>query len=86
MINDLVDSLSSIEDQDLDFLVNDMFSYHEWTPEQIEKGNRIRDSLKVACKVILINIPPSSDRSTALRKLRECRMDCNAAITFNGKY
>jgi hypothetical protein len=35
--------------------------------------------------VIIETVPPSPDRSVAIRKLREARMDCNSAITFDGK-
>ncbi len=64
----------------------DCFTYHTWAPEQIEKGKLVRASLQSAFEVIIANVPPSADRSTALRKLREVRMDANSAITHNGRY
>lgn len=70
----------------LDGLVDDIFTYHQWDKEKIEKGNTIRDILKEAYKIILIVVPDCPDRDAALRKLRECRMDCNSAITHQGKY
>ncbi len=68
------------------FSVHDMFQYHAWTPEQVEKGQKVRDALESAVLVIMDNVPPCPDRSVAIRKIREARMDANSAITHNGKY
>jgi len=67
-------------------IIDDMFEYHKWNAEQTEQGAAVREALASAAKIILINVPPSADRSTAIRKLRECRMDANSAITHGGKY
>ncbi len=66
--------------------VEDMFVYKPWTPEQTEKGKRVAAKLIDAVNSIVANVPPSADRSAAIRKLREARMDCNSAITHGGKY
>jgi hypothetical protein len=66
--------------------IEDVFTYHAWTPEQITQGNAVRWALQKAFLVILQNVPPSPDRTVALRKLREARMDANSAITHNGRY
>jgi len=66
--------------------VDDMFEYHNWTGEQQEAGRLVRLALATAVKVVLNNAPPSADRSTAIRKIREARMDANSAITHGGKY
>jgi hypothetical protein len=66
--------------------VEDAFIYHPWDDEKIAKGNAVRDILTQAVKVIINNVPPSPDRSAAIRKLREARMDANSAITHGGKY
>jgi len=66
--------------------VDDMFEYHKWTDEQVAAGKRVRDALSQAVKVIIADVPPSPDRSVAIRKLRDARMDCNSAITHGGKY
>lgn len=66
--------------------VADIMAYHPWTPEQVTKGQRVRDSLGSAMKTIVECVPPSADRSAALRKLREARMDANSAITHGGRY
>lgn len=61
-----------------------VMAYHPWSSEKIAKGQEVRRALGEALRVIINNVPPSADRSAAIRKLRECRMDCNSAITFNG--
>ena len=66
--------------------IDDMFEYHKWTPEQTESGVKVRRALAEAVKVIVANVPPSPDRSVAIRKIREARMDANSAITHNGRY
>jgi hypothetical protein len=43
-------------------------------------------ALVLAALAIVRHVPPSPDRSAALRKIREARMDCNSAITHRGKY
>jgi hypothetical protein len=62
-----------------------MFDYQPWNEEQIATGKLVREALAAAAKVIVARVPPGPDRSVALRKLRECRMDANSAITFNGR-
>ena len=66
--------------------VDDMFEYHPWTEEQVSHGKIIRRVLSDAVKLIIGHVPPSPDRSAAIRKIREARMDCNSAITHGGKY
>lgn len=66
--------------------VDDVFEYHKWTDEQIAKGSLVRQALGYAFKLIVENVPPCPDRTVALRKIREARMDCNSALTHNGKY
>lgn len=66
--------------------VNDQYTYHPWDEEKIIKGQRVRTALQDASLVIIENVPPGPDRSTALRKLREARMDANSALTHNGRY
>jgi hypothetical protein len=66
--------------------VDDAFEYHRWTPEQVEAGVSIRRALADAVKAIIAGAPPSPDRSAAIRKCREARMDANSAITHAGKY
>jgi hypothetical protein len=66
--------------------VDDAFEYHEWGQAQIAAGRTVRSALSVAVKTIIANVPPGPDRTVAIRKIREARMDCNSAITHGGKY
>jgi hypothetical protein len=66
--------------------IDDAFTYHEWTPEMIAKGVEVRKALASAVEVIVKNVPPGPDRTVAIRKIREARMDANSAITHGGKY
>ena len=66
--------------------INDMFEYHAWTEEQKIAGVLVRKYLADAVQQIIKLVPPGPDRSTAIRKIREARMDCNSAITHGGKY
>lgn len=65
--------------------VDDMFTYHPWAEEQTTRGHEVRIALASAVKVIIRYVPPCADRSAAIRKIREARMDANSAIT-HGKY
>ena len=66
--------------------LSDQYEYHAWTPEKVDQGKRVRRALEDAALAIIENVPPGPDRSVALRKLREARMDANSAITHGGKY
>ena len=66
--------------------IEDAFEYHSWTPEMIAKGTAVRKALSAAVAVIIANVPPGPDRTVAIRKIREARMDANSAITHGGKY
>ena len=66
--------------------IEDMFEYHPWAPPMVGSGQKVREALIAAVKVIVENVPPGPDRTVAIRKIREARMDCNSAITFGGRY
>ena len=67
-------------------MVRDMFEYHPWAPEQEEKGKKVREVLMYAVEAIIENVPPCADRTVAIRKIREARMDVNSAISFGGRF
>ncbi len=71
---------------DVEAEINNAFEYHKWTDEQIAAGKLIREALANAVKAIVAGAPPSADRSAAIRKCRDARMDANSAITHGGKY
>lgn len=66
--------------------IDDAFEYHGWSDEQQKSGKRVRAALADAVKVIIWSVPAGPDRTVAIRKIREARMDCNSAITHGGKY
>jgi len=66
--------------------IDDMFDYHAWSDAQKDAGAEVRSALAAAVKAIVKNVPPSPDRTVAIRKIREARMDANSAITHGGKY
>ena len=72
--------------QGINEIIDDMFEYHKWDDLQVEAGKRVRTALANAVKTIIAEVPPSPDRTTAIRKLREARMDCNSALTHRGRY
>lgn len=66
--------------------IDDAFLYHPWSQAQTDAGNAIRAALAEAVKVVVKHAPASPDRSAAIRKIREARMDANSAITHAGRY
>jgi hypothetical protein len=66
--------------------VANVFDFHPWTDDQIAAGKAVRAALGNAFQVVIRNVPPSADRTVALRKIREARMDANSAITHGGRY
>ena len=66
--------------------IEDAFEYHPWDEGQKLKGAVVRAALVFAVKSIIEHVPPGPDRTVAIRKIREARMDCNSAITHGGKY
>jgi hypothetical protein len=66
--------------------VEDAFEYHPWDEEQQKAGAQVRSILTRAAVVIMQEVPDCPDRSVALRKIREARMDANSAITHRGKF
>lgn len=65
-----------ISQQDLD----NWFTYHSPTPDQIPKYQEIREAGKKLAEAIVKNTPASADQSAAIRLVREAVMTANAAI------
>lgn len=66
--------------------IDDAFEYHNWDEAQRDAGKLVRQALATAVKILVQYVPPCPDRTTAIRKLREARMDANSAITHKGRY
>jgi hypothetical protein len=65
--------------------IDNWFSYHAPTPEQLISYKAIRDTGRVMAMMINGHVPDSADKSAAIRLLRECVMTANAAIACGGK-
>jgi hypothetical protein len=72
--------------KDVSNSIRDMFEYREWDREQQNNGTAVRDALVKAAETIVDHVPPSADRTTAIRKLRQVSADCNNAISHRGQY
>lgn len=67
-------------------VVDDIFSYHKPTAEQLPKYEAVRSAARDFAKILVANTPSSPDQSVAIRALRECVMTANASIALEGKY
>ena len=66
--------------------IEDAFKYHPWDADKNQRGEVVRKALADAVEAIVRCAPPCPDRSSAIRKIREARMDTNSAITHDGKW
>lgn len=66
--------------------LEDIFSYHKPTADQLPKYEAVREAAKLFAKVVRDNCPASADRTVAIRKIREAVMVANASIALEGKY
>lgn len=65
--------------------IENIFTYHSPTPDQLPKYEAIRAKAKELGHVIVENTPVSADQTAAIRLLREAVMTANAAIALNGR-
>ena len=65
--------------------IENVFTYHPPTPNQIPKYDEIRKAAKIFAKVIQDQVPEGPDKSVVMRKLREAVMTANAAVALEGK-
>ncbi len=70
----------------VDEAIQDIFGYHSLTGAQTEACIAVRESLSKAYRVVIAAVPPSLDRDSALRKIREAKTDAVTAISTGGKY
>lgn len=61
------------------------FTYHSPTPEQLPKYLAIREAARKFADVIVENTPPCADQTVAVRKIREATMVANQSIACNGE-
>ena len=65
--------------------IENIFTYHAPTPDQLPKYEAIRSKAKEMGQCIVDNTPGSADQTAAIRLLREAVMTANAAIALQGK-
>lgn len=59
-----------------------LFTYHPPTPAQVERYAMLRDSARDFADRIIELCPESTDRTVAIRLLRECVMTANSSIAL----
>jgi hypothetical protein len=60
--------------------LDNWFTHHPPTPDQVERYGQIRASGRALAETIVATTPPSADQSAAIRLVRESVMVANAAI------
>lgn len=68
-----------LSDEDVADLDN-WFTYHPPTPEQVPVFEALRDAGHQFAETIMALVPPSPDRTVAVRKVREAVMTANASL------
>jgi hypothetical protein len=84
MIQQEKPEVTLLQQKDNDWL-DDVFSYHAPTPDQLLKYAEIRHWGREFAEALFRLCPPSADRSAAIRLIREAVMTANAAIALEGK-
>lgn len=75
---------AAMSDKDREFL-DAAFTYHAPTGDQVTDLQAVTIAGRTFAATILAHVPPSADRSTALRLVREARMWANSGIVNFGK-
>jgi hypothetical protein len=60
--------------------INNWFTYHAPTAEQLVGYNDIRQAAKIYAETVNKHVPDSADKTAAMRKIRESVMAANLAI------
>lgn len=68
-----------------DFDPDYVFSHHPPTPQKLADYEAIHAGARAFAEVLLEHVPACSDRSAALRLLREASMLACAAVTLEGR-
>lgn len=63
--------------------VNNIFTYHPPTADQVESYTRIRNIARDFASILIHLTPESREQSLAITKLQEVVMFANAAIAIN---
>jgi len=68
-----------------DFDPEYVFNHHSATPEKVARYDAIHTAAKRFAQALLEHVPASSDRSEALRLVREASMMACAAVSLDGR-
>ena len=60
--------------------LNNWFTYHAPTSEQVEHYNAIRDAAKIYAETVNKHAPDGADKTAAMRTIRNSVMQANLAI------
>lgn len=66
-------------------MLENYFTYHSPTPEQLPKYKAIREAALAFAEVVVANTPSSADQTAAVRKVREAVMTANQSIACGGE-
>jgi hypothetical protein len=66
--------------------IEEIFTYHTPTADQIPLYVDVRASARAFAHTILRCVPQSADQTAAIRLLRQCVMTCNSGIALRGKF
>ena len=69
--------------EDYDAILQNWFTYHSPSADDVLKYKEIRDAALTFARVIDKNCPDSADKTAAFRKIREAVMTANASIACN---
>lgn len=64
--------------------LDNWFTYHSPTPDQIPKYLAVREAGKAFAEAIVANTPSCADQTVAVRKIREAVMVANQSIACEG--
>ena len=80
-----MDQTSTLPASEIQQQVDDLFTYHAYSEEQIERSSKIRHAAKQLANAIFENTSRCADQTAAIRKVREAVMTANAAIALEKK-
>ena len=63
--------------------INNWFTYHAPTPDQLVAYNDNRQAAKIYADTVNKHVPDSADKTVAIRKIRESVMAANLAVACN---
>lgn len=66
--------------------LQDIFTYHAPTIDQVELYNSINDAFLECAKVVNKVTPDGPGKTVAIRKLADARMAANASIALEGRF